>query len=113
MDNIIITAAVVLAVVALIEIVTIFFSLPGDNAPPYVMVLPVFSNDELFTARLEFLTQKGCGRNNIILVDYTADNKQKEICRRFVLNNPDAAFITSAELEKYLEKIFSVTQKNS
>lgn len=107
MDGLIITAAVILAVVAIIEIVTVFFSLPVDSAPPYVTVLPVFADDKLFERRLEYLMQKGCGRRSAILVNYTADLHQTELCRRFVHDNPDAVFISKEELERFFTGIFS------
>ncbi len=107
MDGLIITAAVILAVVAIIEIVTVFFSLPVDSAPPYVTVLPVFADDKLFERRLEYLMQKGCGRRSAILVNYTADPHQTELCRRFVHDNPDAVFISKEELERFFTGVFS------
>lgn len=107
MDSIIITAAVILAVVALIEIVTIFFSLPKEGIPPYVTVLPVFGNDKLFTRRLEYIMQKSCGRRNMIIVDYSANEEQKELCRQFIRDNPDTLFIPSAQLEKIFGEKFT------
>lgn len=111
MDSVIITAAVILAVVAIIEIVTLFISLPTDNVPPYVTVLPVFADDKLFDKRLEYLMQKGCGRRNAILVDYTADTRQQELCRKFVENNPDAVFIPHTQLREIFSKTFSDSEK--
>lgn len=107
MDVIIIITAVALAFIALIEIVTIF-SLPTDNAPPYVAVLPVFADDRYFQQRLEYILQKGCGRTNIIIVDYSADSFQSELCRQFVNDNPDAVFISHTELEKYFSETFAI-----
>lgn len=107
MDVIIIIAAVILAFIAVIEIITLF-SLPTDNAPPYVAVLPVFADDKYFPQRLEYILQKGCGRTNIIMVDYSADNTQKELCRQFINDNPDAVFISHTELEKYFAETFAI-----
>ncbi|MBQ9139187.1 MAG: hypothetical protein IJX61_01060 [Ruminococcus sp.] len=111
MDEIIITAAIILAVIAIIEIVTLFFSLPADNAPPYVAVLPVFSDDVLFDMRLEYLMRKGCGRQRVILVDYTANEHQTELCKSFLQNNPDAVFIHYSEIQKFFSETFAFHEK--
>lgn len=103
----IISAAVILTVMAIIEIITLLFTLPNHNAPPYVTVLPVFCDDNLFENRLDYLMQKSCGRGNVILVDYSANEHQRNLCERFVENNPDAIFIHQQELKKYLSKTFS------
>lgn len=105
MDMIIVVTAVILAFIAIIEI-TMLFSLPTDNALPYVEVLPVFADDRYFQQRLEYILQKG--RSNIIIVDYSADDLQKELCQQFVSNNPDAVFISHTELEKYFAETFAI-----
>lgn len=105
MDMIIVITAVMLAVIAIIETVMLF-SLPTDNAPPYVEVLPVFADDRYFQQRLEYILQKG--RTNVIIVDYSASDLQKELCRQFVNNNPDAVFISHTELEKYFAETFAI-----
>ncbi len=105
MDMIIVITAVILAFIALIE-TAMLFSLPTDNAPPYVEVLPVFADDRYFQQRLEYILQKG--RTNIIIVDYSADNLQKELCQQFVSSNPDAVFISHTELEKYFAETFAI-----
>ncbi|MDE6520503.1 MAG: hypothetical protein K2N27_11865 [Ruminococcus sp.] len=111
MDGIIITVAVVLGVIAFIEIISLFFTIPLENSPPYVTVLPVFSEDEQFQQRLEYIMQKSCGRINIIIVDYSANPLQKELCRQFTEDNPDAVFISSNELEKYFAETFAISEK--
>lgn len=111
MDEIIITMAVILAVIAIIEIVTHFFAINSAGSPPYVTVLPVFSDDVLFNMRLEFLMRKGSGRQRIILVDYSADNHQKELCIAFVHNNPDAVFIHYTEMKNFFAEIFAFHEK--
>ena len=107
MDMIIVISAFILAFIAMIEIISLF-SLPANNAPPYVAVLPVFADDKYFRQRLEFILQKGCGRTNIIIVDYSADDVQQELCRQFVRDNPDAVFISHEELEKYFAETFAI-----
>lgn len=111
MDGIIIASAVILAVIALIEILTIMFSLPSEDAPPYVTVLPVFGEDRNFSARLEYILKKSCGRTNIIIVDYSANDEQRKLCSQFVRDNPDAVFIYHNELEKYFAETFAIYKK--
>ncbi len=111
MDEILITTAVIIAVIAVIEIVTQFFTLSTDGSPPYVTILPVFSDDELFVMRLEFLMRKSCGKQRIILVDYTADNQQKKLCKDFISKNPDSEFIHCAEMKNFFAEIFAFHEK--
>lgn len=106
MDGIIITAAVILAVISLIEIVTFFLAVPSGAAPAYASVLPVFAGDEKLRDRLEYLSTKGCGRKRVILVDYGATHEQAELCRQFVHNSPDAVFLPCSELEDYFKGMF-------
>lgn len=108
MDGIIIVTAVILAVIALIEIIT-FFSVSPKKTPSYFTVLPVFADDKYFQQRLEYILQKSCGRTNIIIVDYSADNNQTELCRQFVDDNPDVVFISHEELQKYFAETFAIS----
>ena len=107
MDGIIITAAVILGVIALIEIVTLLFLTPIKSAPAYVAVLPIFADDPELSERLEYLSLKGCGRRRIILVNYSADAEQDMLCRQFAGNSPDTLYISAMELEKTLREIFT------
>lgn len=107
MIELIITATVILIVVAVIEIVSVLFTLPNHNAPPYVTVLPVFCDDNHFESRLDYLMQKSCGRGNIILVDYSANEYQRTLCGHFIENNPDAVFVHQNELKAYLSQVFT------
>lgn len=104
MDGIIVTAAVILAVIALMELVTLFAALPGDGLKLYISVLPVFGDDEDFSVRLEQIMRRGCGRKSVILVDFSADDEQRELCRQFARDNPDCEFVTEQELAECLEK---------
>ncbi len=104
MDGIIVTAAVILAVIALMELVTLFAALPGDGLKLYISVLPVFGEDGNFSSRLEQIMRTGCGRKSVILVDFSADEEQRELCRQFARDNPDCEFVTQQELAECLEK---------
>ncbi len=111
MDGIIISAAVILAVVALIEIVSLFTDLSNEGTPAYVKVLPVFSDDKLFDMRLEYLMRKSGGRQKIVLVNYSADDRQSELCNSFIRNNPDAVFIHYSEMKNFFAEIFAFHEK--
>lgn len=106
MDEILITAAVLLAVIAVIEIVTYFLTVPLNSSPAYTAVLPILSQDEKLNERLEYLALRSCGRRCVVLVDYDAAPEQAELCRQFVRNSPDAVFIPSSELEDYFRRTF-------
>ena len=106
MDGIIITAAVILAVISLIEVITFFVAMPSRSAPAYISVLPVFPGDDKLRDRLEYLSMKGCGRRRVVLVDYSATPDQAELCRQFVHSSPDAVFLPSSELEEFFRSIF-------
>lgn len=107
MDGIIITAAVILGVIALIEIVTLLFISPVRSAPAYVAILPVFADDNELRERLEYLSLKGCGRRRIILVNYSASAEQDILCEKFMSNSTDSLYIHANELEKTLREIFA------
>ena len=84
MDSILITAGVIMAVIAIIEIVNVFFRLPcKKSTPAYVTVLPVFERDSFFQQRLEQLALKSGGRSRLIIVDYSASDSQLGLCRQF------------------------------
>lgn len=108
MDGILITAAVIVGVIAMIEIVTMFFRLPlACNGPSWVMVLPVFAEDSCFPQRLDRLAARSCGRTNVMIVDYSATEQQRELITQFARENPDAVIISHLELEKILSKTFA------
>lgn len=111
MNMLIILSAIVLGIIAVTEILLIFFSLPHGNSPAYLAILPVFSEDSAFEERLDHIAQKGCGRRNIILVNYTADSRQIELCSHFIHNNPDAVFINHEEIENFFAKTFAIEPK--
>ncbi len=109
MDGVLITAAVVLAVIALIEIVTLFFRLPYKGAdPPYIMLLPVFKEDNDFSLRLDRLAARSCGRSDVYIVIFSADSEQLELINAYSRDNPDSVIISHEELEKILSKTFAI-----
>ncbi|MBQ8962072.1 MAG: hypothetical protein IJ071_12815 [Ruminococcus sp.] len=106
MDGIVITAAVILAAVALIEVVTLFLARPDPAAPPYIELLPVFGEDRQFPRRIEYLGKRCGGRTSLIIVDISANEQQLELCRRLAEESPDTVIVTMAELEGALREIF-------
>ena len=111
MNLLILLSAIVLGIIAITVITLIFFSLPRGNSPAYLAILPVFSEDSAFEERLDHIAQKGCGRRNIILVNYTANPRQIELCSHFISNNPDAVFIKHDEIENFFAKTFAIDSK--
>ena len=79
MNLLIFLSAVALGIIAVTEIVLIFTSLPRRNSPAYLAILPIFAEDSEFDERLDHIAQKGCGRQNIILVNYSANPHQIEL----------------------------------
>lgn len=109
MDGILVTAAVVIAVIALIEIVTLFFRLPyKGTSPPYITLLPVFAEDSYFSIRLDRLAARSCGRSDVYIVIFSATDIQKELIAAFSKENPDSVIIYHEELEKILSKTFAI-----
>lgn len=111
MDGIIITSGVILGVIAIIEIINLFTDLHKNDSPACLSVLPVFSEDALFDSRLEYLMRKGCGRQRIIFVDFSANKRQTDLCRSFIHNNPDAVFLDSSEMQNFFSEIFAIEKK--
>lgn len=111
MDGLLVTAAVIVGVIAIIEIVTMFFRLPLKcSGPAYVMILPVFAEDSCFPERLDQLAARSCGRTNVIIADYSSTVQQKELISQFARENPDAVIISHDELEKILSKMFAIEE---
>lgn len=107
MDAVVITAAVILAVVAIIEIVTLFLIKPDPAAPPFIELLPVFAEDEHFPARAEFLAKRCGGRTSLIIVDISGTPEQLELCKQLTGCSPDTILVSLPELENALRGIFA------
>ena len=109
MDGVIITAAVILAVIALIEIVTLFCAKPFGK-PVYIAIIPVFAEDSDLPLKLERLALRSLP--TAILLDISATEKQLQICRQFVRDNPAAEIVPYSEFENYLAHTFGI-EKNT
>ncbi|MBR2282876.1 MAG: hypothetical protein IJ874_00425 [Ruminococcus sp.] len=110
MDISLIIAASVLAVIALIEILCLFLPLK-QVSPLYSAVLPVFSDDEQLSERLDCLALRSGGRSCLIIVNYSATDEQLRLCRQFCSSAPDCIIVTPEELEKIFLKTFAI-QRN-
>ncbi len=108
MENIIIIFAVILFAAAVFEITEIFFNTPYSKSMSYVSVLPVFGTDVMFPERLEKLAVKSGGRSRIIIVYFSPDSFQKQLCEQFCINNPDTVITDSENLEKILSEMFAI-----
>lgn len=116
MDSIIITAVFVLAVIAIIEAVSLF---AGTRRKPcrlaFAAVVPVFPQDNELRFRLAELERRLSDGSfyieEIILIDYGAGMGQMEICRRFCSEYPNAVMTDPAGLEKILSKTFAINLK--
>ncbi len=111
MDSIIITAAVILSVISIIELTKFFLAVPSKGSPAYLSVLPIFADDENLADRLEYLAMKNCGRQKIILVKYSSTPEQDVLCSHFIRNDTDAVMLEADELEVYFSDIFSSAKK--
>ncbi|MDE6425861.1 MAG: hypothetical protein K2K89_06965 [Ruminococcus sp.] len=113
MDMATVISVMILAFIAVLELVSILRSRScNDDLPDYVTIIPVFPEDNNFSFRLECLSEKiACGNfriEKIILTDYGASPEQLALCQRFCLDNPDAVVVNSEELEKILSEMFAI-----
>jgi len=106
MDWFLILSAFVLLLTAFAEILCFFRPLRKKQC--FVKILPLFVDDSEFSERLEKLSLE-CEK--IIIVEYSADEEQSELCRKFICNNPDTELISCKDLEKYLHKMFAFEEK--
>lgn len=116
MDNIIITSLIVLAVIAVIEAVSLFYkSSRRIKKLAFAAVVPVFPDDADLRERLEYLSDRLSGGayyiEEIIIIDYGATVEQLEICRSFCYENGNAVLTDPASLEKILSKTFAIEHK--
>ncbi len=115
MDNIIVTSLLVLAVIAVIEAVSLFCTSRRTVKLAFVAVVPVFPDDTDLRERLAYLEEKmsgsSCCIEEIIIINYGASVEQLEICRQFCFENPAAVITDPAGLEKILSKTFAIERK--
>ena len=116
MDNIIIASLLILAVIAVIEAVSLFYkSSRRVSKLSFAAVIPVFPDNCDLRERLTYLSEKlSCGSyyiEEIIIIDYGATIEQLEICRGFCYENKNAVLTDPASLEKILSKTFAIERK--
>ncbi|MBQ8296310.1 MAG: hypothetical protein IJX77_00840 [Ruminococcus sp.] len=116
MDNVIVTSVLILAVIAVIEGVSLFYkSSRRVKKLAFAAVVPVFPDDDDLRERLEYLGDKLSGGSyyieEIIIINYGATIEQLEICGRFCYENRNAILTDPASLEKILSKTFAIERK--
>lgn len=116
MDNIIVVSLLILAVIAVIEAVSLFYkSSHRVSKLSFAAVIPVFPDDSDLRERLAYLGEKlSCGSyyiEEIIIINYGATIEQLEICREFCYENRNAVLTDPASLEKILSKTFAIEHK--
>lgn len=110
MDNAIAASIIVLAVIAVIEAVSLFYKASHRAVRlAFAAVVPVFPYDDDLRRRLEYLGEKlSCGTyyiEEIVLINYGATTEQLEICRCFCDENANAVLTDPASLENIVENI--------
>ena len=110
MDGVVITALIISAVIAVVKGLTLFIdSILKKRKENYYAVVPVFQNDKFLAERLMDLTERTYA--DIVLLDCDADSSQCEVCHNFCLDNKNAVFLNSSELEKYFSESFAINHK--
>lgn len=116
MDKIIVTSVLILAVIAVIEAVSLFYRASHRVSKlSFAAVVPVFPDDSDLRERLAYLGEKlSCGSyyiEEIIIINYGATVEQLEVCRAFCYENKNAILTDPASLEKILSKTFAIERK--
>lgn len=115
MDKLIITSLIVLAVIALIEIISLFCKPHQSKRLSFAAVIPIFPNDSTLRCRIDALSRKLSDPSyyieEIIFINYGATYEQLEICEQFCYENTNAIITDPASLEKILSKTFAIENK--
>lgn len=116
MDGIMVTAVFVLAVIAVIEAVSLFCKTPAVRwERTFAVTVPVFPETENIFGILEHiageLSDFHSGGISIIIVNYGMTTAQNEVCRAFCFENPSAVITNPADVEKILSKTFAIERK--
>lgn len=116
MDGIMVTAVFVLAVIAVIEAVSLFCKtseIKWDKV--FAVTVPVFPHTENIYGKLEYiageLSDFHSGGIRIIIVNYGMTTAQNEDCRAFCFENASAVITDPADVEKILSKTFAIERK--
>lgn len=116
MDKVMVTSVIILAVIAVIEGVSLFCgSSRRVRKLSFAAVVPVFPGDSDLRERLEYLSRKLSGGTyyieEIIIINYGATVGQLEICEMFCSEHQNAVMTDPAGLEKILSKTFAIERK--
>lgn len=79
----------------------------------HAVIFPVYSADEKIIRKIKHIERKFSSEevsfsSVIILVNYSADAKNAEICREFCNSRENAYFIQPEDVEKILSKTFAI-----
>ncbi len=111
MDIALVISLIVLAVIAVIEIICLFFcSKLRTDILPITAVIPVTAEDTKLTERLDFLeeliTRSTRPFDIAVLVNYGASPEQSAVCISFCAAHTQVSFVSPTELEVILKETF-------
>jgi len=103
MDGAVLTAILIITVIAVAEGVSLFAECIFKNRREcYYALIPVTADDDSLRERIsDALEQTNA---DIVLLDCGADFIHKEFCERFCLNHENAVFLNPSELQKYFSE---------
>ena len=109
MDTAIIISIIILTAISVIEIGGLFICAAlRKERMPVIAVVPVLDGDSALSGTLDYygslLAEGSSCIDRLILIDYSADKKQADICRDFCLSFDDAYFVTPQDFEEHMKK---------
>lgn len=110
MDGALLTAVLIITVIAVAEGVSLFAECIFRNQKEhYYAVIPVIPGDDSLRERISGTLEQTDA--DIILLDCGAGTIHKDFCERFCLNHENAVFLAPDELKKYFSESFAIMQK--
>ncbi|MDD6344754.1 MAG: hypothetical protein PUA51_00790 [Oscillospiraceae bacterium] len=110
MDGAVLTAILIITVIAVAEGVSLFAECIFRNRREcYFAVIPVMADDDSLRERISDALEQT--EADIILLNCGADSVHTEFCERFCLNHENAVFLAPDELEKYFSESFAIMNK--
>lgn len=110
MDGALLTAILIITVIAVAEGVSLFAECIFKNHREcYYALIPVVAGDDSVRERIaDTLEQTDA---DIILLDCGAGTIHRDFCERFCLNHENAVFLAPDELKGYFSESFAIMQK--
>lgn len=110
MDGAVLTAILVITVIAVAEGVSLFAECIFKNRKEcYYAVIPVMADDDSLRERISDVLEQTDA--DIILLNCGAGIVHTEFCERFCLNHENAVFLAPCELRKYFSETFAIANK--